>query len=1168
MEINNQEDTENKIIDENSSFNKLLKLQSTLQEEVALRDIFFEDRDSLLKKIENNCIEYYKTRISIQEIYDNKSSSEASKKKIKYIFCDKPNSEIPQYYDHLSNLIFYFHDDNDMALKLIENCPKESYSQLANFICNYFYVNIFSSTFLNENLLTLIYLFLEKEIDNLKIKDEKENLEKPFLDINSSFTANLLRCLSRKDEIKTFLENILKKILTKASGLLNNQGDNMFLGFDIKKMLAFLNGQNYQIKPTNKDYKSYLNLLTMEIKKCKLNLSKKKNKDNDEYAFPYSYSYSYSVSKTGLEEKNNYENNFYALATKEAFDNLLLGNDENFESEDYDDDSSEGDDDPPIKKKDFLNTNLSHNIKKDDIEYYLVNSGFYSRTDGAFFEDKKRDSSKFDIYNNLYGKELNKEVLLDLIEKEDDRDMEEYFLKQLNVIQDNENGNVYTNTKLINEIIHLGVNADELEEVILIYKYHFEIIKLFIDELFTSLFQIKENAPYMIRAICTIISKLFSIKFKEASNILKIKIISEFVFNNLIIPILENPQFNGTLMFDFSKDKSRNTKIKTVIKVIQKLINCELYNSTLNDEYLYTIFNPYFIEIMPYIFEFYREMSNTKLPINIENLLQQKSENLPVRTIKYNYLSLHPEERLEHQSMCMTFKDIFTLYNIIKSNENEILGDKTSIIYKTYKKITYNEDHLKSKVENDENNSKKTFIFFSKLVLDDDLKEKVNSKKDQKLSFQTDDNLADIDYAKFILTRVKFSINTIMKHLNILSKSNSLNNQTESTEDFIKDLDKMIRLEGFSEMLKEKKLPLEWFGLYLQSNIENIPQNYKENNYALLYNELIEESKQNLLKIKNDDSLNTIYSKIINSEKMIDIGINNLKRIVNNKIKFEVIDFIKNSNIPVILDIGSQNNQIGSISVREDMNQKDKKEANDKKIISKKCQNIIEFCKNFPDIDSDDIFALEEELELKNILNTYFQIVHKYMEKESTFIEYSVDERKNIKKQIENFIYVQLYDKIYCKTPIKADSNILYTMVRLSWIKPYMLDESLRHLDEKMVQLMMSFISNINEEKSPTNKLRQFENIYFIISNIITLCGYDKNMFINILVYTFIKGQPEYLYSTLRYIEIFLSDEMKEEKSFLISKIKEVISKIIGFSEKDVKLSKSQYDENCNKATK
>ena len=259
---------------QSSSFDKLLKLQSTLQEEVALRDIFFEDRDSLLKKIENNVIDYYKIRISIQEIYDNKSQTDSTKKRLKYIFAEKPQSEIPQYYEHLSNLMYYFHDNNEMTLKLIANCPKESYAQLANFICNYFYVNIFSSTFLNENLLTLIYLFLEKEIDKLEIKNDGggENLSKPFLDINNSFISYLLKYLSRKDEIKTFLETVLKKVLTRTAGLLNNQRDNLFLGFDIKKMLAFLNGQNYNIKTTNKSFKSYLNLLTMEIKKCKLSV--------------------------------------------------------------------------------------------------------------------------------------------------------------------------------------------------------------------------------------------------------------------------------------------------------------------------------------------------------------------------------------------------------------------------------------------------------------------------------------------------------------------------------------------------------------------------------------------------------------------------------------------------------------------------------------------------------------------------------------------------------------------------------------------------------------------------------------------------------------------------------------------------------------------------------
>ena len=72
-------------IDPNSSFNKLRKLQMTLKEEVALTDIFFENRDELLKKIQTNCFEYFKERIAIQEIYDNNSYENKEKnKKIKY----------------------------------------------------------------------------------------------------------------------------------------------------------------------------------------------------------------------------------------------------------------------------------------------------------------------------------------------------------------------------------------------------------------------------------------------------------------------------------------------------------------------------------------------------------------------------------------------------------------------------------------------------------------------------------------------------------------------------------------------------------------------------------------------------------------------------------------------------------------------------------------------------------------------------------------------------------------------------------------------------------------------------------------------------------------------------------------------------------------------------
>ena len=116
---------------------------------------------------------------------------------------------------------------------------------------------------------------------------------------------------------------------------------------------------------------------------------------------------------------------------------------------------------------------------------------------------------------------------------------------------------------------------------------------------------------------------------------------------------------------------------------------------------------------------------------------------------------------------------------------------------------------------------------------------------------------------------------------------------------------------------------------------------------------------------------------------------------------------------------------------------------------------------------------------------------------------------------------------------------------------------------------MVNFINNMNNGNSPINKLREFEKIYLIINDIIVLYGYDKNLCIKLLIYIFIKARPTGLYSTLRYIEIYLSDEMKKEKSYLIGIIKDIINLIIGLSEKDlVKIDAKEYKERCSNIIK
>ena len=211
----------------------------------------------------------------------------------------------------------------------------------------------------------------------------------------------------------------------------------------------------------------------------------------------------------------------------------------------------------------------------------------------------------------------------------------------------------------------------------LIYKYHLEVVKQIIDELFISLIKNQENTPYIIRAICTIISKLLEIKFPQITNIQKITFISEFFFSNLITPILNKSYFNGIMMYDFSKEKEisnlRNTKIIAVSKVLKKLLRGEFYNSNNDVELPYILFNPYFIEIMPHVIEFFRDISSTKLPNNIEKLLEQKKilsnkenkgEIKEERNIEFNFLKAHPEERMEHQSICLSLEDYFTIYKI------------------------------------------------------------------------------------------------------------------------------------------------------------------------------------------------------------------------------------------------------------------------------------------------------------------------------------------------------------------------------------------------------------------------------------------------------------------------------------------------------------------------
>ena len=481
--------------------------------------------------------------------------------------------------------------------------------------------------------------------------------------------------------------------------------------------------------------------------------------------------------------------------------------------------------------------------------------------------------------------------------------------------------------------------------------------------------------------------------------------------------------------------------------------------------------------------------------------------------------------------------------------------------------MTFHEETFQKKIEKDAKEGKKTYIYMSKLVMDDKLKIKIEESKDKKFSFQESESLTDTNKENFILKRVKYSINTIIKHLNILTNTNFSAGENESTENFVIGLNKMIKMEGFSEMLKEKTLPLEWFGLYLQSNIENIPPSYKQNNYSLLYTELIRESNEKLEKIKNDDSLNIIYNKIINSEKIIDISSNGLKRITNNEKKFEIFFFILKKEIPITMTLyfnikAEKLNKIevckfdahvpkkSFLSLSFRASEDEIKEQNSQKL---ECKNIYDFCNFFPYLTSDqvlDFFEYEEELNLKSFLNDYFKIINDYIMEEEMFNEYNEEEKQNIQNQIENFIHAQIYYKIISHLPDITDIQIYNNCYKFSWIKPTDINSELKYVDDKMVQIMVYFAKNMSKEMCPTNKISEFEKIDMIINNILILYGFDAKLYNNLMIYIFIKAQPNLLNTTYKYIKIYLNPNLSKKYSLLLNKIEQLIMNLTIFDEK------------------
>lgn len=215
------------------------------------------------------------------------------------------------------------------------------------------------------------------------------------------------------------------------------------------------------------------------------------------------------------------------------------------------------------------------------------------------------------------------------------------------------------------------------------FNFIYEIVINFIDKLFKNL-ENKIITPYLVKAICKLIYLLVQKKFKNISKINCNALICRFLFDKLILPVLENPDINNASTRMIISLNTRKI-LAHINMVLKKIIRGEFFNSEENRNY--NVFNKFILDNYFRIDKIISNIIEVKIPekltilsnqfykdddFSLDKIVRQKEE------INYHYFDENPNDFMMHKSICFNINQFLLLYGavhvnkdyFIKNNEN------------------------------------------------------------------------------------------------------------------------------------------------------------------------------------------------------------------------------------------------------------------------------------------------------------------------------------------------------------------------------------------------------------------------------------------------------------------------------------------------------------------
>ena len=193
---------------------KWANLKYILQDKSSLEFSIEALRKQTIDKFAIKCQEIYKNKIKCLNLQKSNSQIILNKNINNLITEIKILDGITNlnYCEQIQYFLFKFRENNLLMLNLIDNLKFNEEDILVPFFCHFFYENFYMESTEQEEIVYIIYLLLEKEIDNLFTPAVNS-----FLD--ESFIGKFLYELSYRNEIKLFLNTVLNSLIIKLENI-------------------------------------------------------------------------------------------------------------------------------------------------------------------------------------------------------------------------------------------------------------------------------------------------------------------------------------------------------------------------------------------------------------------------------------------------------------------------------------------------------------------------------------------------------------------------------------------------------------------------------------------------------------------------------------------------------------------------------------------------------------------------------------------------------------------------------------------------------------------------------------------------------------------------------------------------------------------------------------